>query len=42
MRFVRSLDLNLGTKEVFLFFAYADRNNDYKIVWSEVCVRAWA
>jgi Ca2+-binding EF-hand superfamily protein len=36
MRFVRSLDLKLGTKEVFQFFTLADRDNDERIVWNEV------
>lgn len=36
MRFVKSLDLNLSTKETFQFFALADRDNDERIVWSEV------
>lgn len=40
MRFVRSLDLNLSTREAFSFFAEADRDNDERIVWSEVRVHA--
>lgn len=35
-RFVRGLDLKLSTRETFQFFAIADRDNDERIVWSEV------
>lgn len=36
MRFVRSLKLNMTTRELYTFYALADRDNDERIVWSEV------